>query len=61
MPESPLSCLRCRERARHCRGLCVSCERWARQQIAEGKTTWEQLVARGLALPARRSPWHRWG
>ena len=57
----PLTCLRCFERARYQRGLCVGCLSWARQQIAEGLTTWAGLVARGLALPAQTpgEPWRR--
>ena len=38
-----------------CRGLSSTCYQSARKMIAAGETTWEELEARGLAKPARRS------
>lgn len=48
-----------------CRGLCHQCYAHAAQSVRVGVYTWEQLVARGLALETRRrrpmkvSPWQR--
>ena len=37
----------------HCRGLSVVCYQAARRKVADGTTTWEQLVQEGLALPKK--------
>ncbi len=54
-PPSLLTCLACRERPRRCRGLCERCHTRARKAVASGQTTWAQLQADGLALPAQQT------
>jgi hypothetical protein len=59
---APVSCLSCRARLAHCRGLCEACYNRAGKAVRAGKTTWAALVAAGLALPATATgaAWRRW-
>jgi hypothetical protein len=52
-PFAPLSCLTCRRRVIHIRGLCPACYTRHRAAVRAGKTTWAALEAAGLALPAQ--------
>ena len=47
-----ISCLTCRQRVAVWRGCCHACYRRHRVAVAAGKTTWAELVRRGLAVPA---------
>jgi hypothetical protein len=47
-----ISCLTCRQRVAVCRGCCPTCYDRHRIAVAAGKTTWAELVRRGLAVPA---------
>jgi hypothetical protein len=47
-----ISCLTCRQRVAICRGCCQTCYDRHRIAVAAGKTTWAELVRRGLAVPA---------
>ncbi len=42
-------------REAHIRGLCNRCATGARKAIKDGKTTWEQLEAMGLAKPPKHN------
>jgi len=44
------------EREVKARGLCACCYQVARSMVAAGKTTWEVLETRGLALPSKTMP-----
>jgi hypothetical protein len=59
---APLTCLSCRERLAHTRGLCPSCYTTLGKAVRAGKTTWAALVSAGLALPAQPvgEGWRRW-
>jgi len=37
-----------------CRGLSARCYQAASQAVKDGKVTWEELEAKGLALPPKR-------
>lgn len=41
------------------RGLCASCYGSAYRRINEGETTWEALVAKGMAMPDGRATMKR--
>jgi hypothetical protein len=45
--DAPHSCLSCRERLAHCRGLCERCYHRAGQAVRAGKPTGAQLEAAG--------------
>ncbi len=65
-PAGPLSCLTCRERPAHLRGVCAPCYNRHKKAVREGKTTWAALVAAGRALDARPQgegwrAWKMWG
>jgi hypothetical protein len=59
---TPIHCLTCRARIARSRGCCGPCLARHRKAVAEEKTTWADLEARGLALPVRPmgAGW-RWG
>jgi hypothetical protein len=48
----PISCLTCRQRVAIFRGCCPTCYDRHQKAVAAGKTTWAELVRRGLAVPA---------
>ena len=50
---APASCLSCRKREAHTRGVCASCYRRLVKQVSEGKTTWAALEAAGLLAPVK--------
>jgi hypothetical protein len=50
----PLTCLSCRERAAHLRGVCDRCYTRHRIAVARGLTTWADLERQGLVLPAQQ-------
>ena len=50
------SCLSCRKREAHTRGVCVSCYRRLVKQVGRGKTTWAALEAAGLLAPVKPRP-----
>jgi hypothetical protein len=62
----PISCLTCRQRVAIRRGCCHICYGRHQKAVAAGKTTWAELVRRGLAVPAQpvgsawrtRGLWH---
>jgi hypothetical protein len=54
MPSGPVSCLACRERVAHLRGVCARCYIRHKNAVAAGKTTWAALVAEGLVLPTQQ-------
>jgi len=54
---APLSCLACRERLAHLRGVCPRCYTRHKNAVARGETTWAALVAAGAVLPARSAGW----
>jgi len=49
-----LNCLRCKKRIRSKRGQCVSCHSKSGAEVRDRKTTWEQMIADGVALPSRQ-------
>jgi hypothetical protein len=59
----PISCLTCRQRVAICRGCCHTCYGRHHVAVAAGKTTWAELVRRGLAGPAHPvgHAWRDWG
>ena len=62
MWEGPSSCLACRERVAHLRGVCPRCYTRHKNAVARGETTWAALVAAGRALPAQPAGrgWRHW-
>jgi hypothetical protein len=54
MPPGPVVCLTCRQRVAYQRGICELCRRRHSRAVRAGKTTWAELEAAGLALPAQR-------
>jgi hypothetical protein len=50
---APLSCLACRERAAHVRGVCDRCLSRHQKAVSRGQVTWADLEARGLILAAQ--------
>ena len=48
-----IACLKCRERVAYRRGNCMLCHGRNVKAVRQGKTTWAELVTRGLALPAK--------
>ena len=59
---APLSCLACRERLAHLRGVCPRCYTRHKNAVARGETTWAALEAAGLVLPAQPAgcAWRHW-
>jgi hypothetical protein len=59
---APLSCLTCRKRVAHLRGVCARCYTRHKNAVAAGKTTWSALVAAGLVLPTQQTgrDWRDW-
>lgn len=55
MSKEKRSCLVGCHRAAKARGLCVKCYASARSAVKAGKTTWHELVAKGLALESQRA------
>lgn len=48
------NCLSCSKRAIVARGLCRTHHRLSCIRVRAGETTWERLIAAGLALPAKK-------
>lgn len=44
-------CLRCHKRFSSSRGMCRNCYTYTRLAIKKGKTTWEQEMEAGRAMP----------
>lgn len=55
IPRGYLGCIVGCHRAAKARGLCVKCYASARSAVKAGKTTWHELVAKGLALESQRA------
>jgi hypothetical protein len=53
MPADPVVCLTCRKRVCVARGVCERCYGRHRLAVRSGKTTWAELEAAGLVLPAQ--------
>ena len=47
------SCLTCHQRPPVCRGCCPRCIKRHQTAVTKGETTWAELEAKGLALPAK--------
>jgi hypothetical protein len=48
-----IACLVCQKRIGTSRGICGPCRRKLREQVRRAETSIEELVARGLLLPAK--------
>jgi len=54
-PAGPLSCLRCRARLPHCRGLCSACYKTLSLAVEPGEATWAALELAGQALAPQKA------